>query len=75
MAKQTLYVLCTQCDEPIHTGISLTPEEFNDEYRTIGPHQVQCEKCGTMNLWSKTEMWPESVLGEKLIRKTPGGGQ
>jgi ribosomal protein L37E len=59
-----LYVICDKCGKPTDTGILADPDlagtaAFHNNHST-------CSHCGHMILWSKTELWPESVIRTKF---------
>jgi len=67
MAAELIYVVCDQCGRPFPSGVAATMEAL--ESGTFRNNKSQCSHCGNMVLWSKAEVWPESVLREKFPKK------
>jgi hypothetical protein len=60
MPAERVYVYCDTCKRPVPTGLSIDPEALKTA--TIRNNVTVCAVCGSKNLWSKAELWPESLV-------------
>ena len=66
MSTETVYVVCDKCNKPTPSGLAADPATLADPSNTMRNNQTQCKHCGNMVLWSKAELWPESVARERF---------
>lgn len=66
MPVQPVYVVCDKCGKPMPSGIAADDATLADTSNTFRNNQTQRPSCGHMVLWSKAELWPESVVKEQF---------
>lgn len=61
--EDTVYIVCDNpaCGKAYPCGMSFPIESLKDPSNTIRNNKTTCPYCGTVNLWSKAELWPHSV--------------
>ena len=64
--SERIWVICDKCGEANPSGISVAPEALDS--LKLSNNTTVC-KCGHEILWSKAEVWPESVLKKHKGRK------
>ena len=68
MASEPIYVVCDRCGKPTPCGISADLATIQNPTNVFRNNRTKCPHCEVEHwiLWSKAELWPESVaLGKK----------
>lgn len=65
MAIEPIYVVCDKCGKPTPSGIAADIKTIQDPTNVFSDNVTTCQFCGHPNLWSKAELWPESLAKQK----------
>ena len=69
MPSELVYLICNVCGKPTPSGIAADPETLANTSNTFRDNVTECSICGNPILWSKAELWPESVVKEHFRPK------
>ena len=61
MPVQDVYVVCNDCKKPFRSGLVADDSILADRPNSFRSNQSRCPFCGQRVLWSKAEVYPESV--------------
>lgn len=66
IAVENVYVNCDNCKKATPSGIRADPATLADTSNTLRNNRTRCGHWGQMVLWSKAELWLESVVPEQF---------
>jgi len=66
MSVEPVYLVCDKCEKPTPSGIAGDPATMADKSNAFSNNRSRCTHCGNIILWSKAELWPESVIRERF---------
>jgi hypothetical protein len=66
MAVEPVYVVCDRYGKPTPTGMAMDLGTLTNNTNTFSNNRTQCSHCENLILWSKAELWPQSVVDEKF---------
>ena len=62
MPEERVYVLCTRCAHLVPTGQFIDPDVLPSKIDRLSENRTLCQVCGNWVVWSKTKVWPASVV-------------
>jgi hypothetical protein len=65
MAIEKIYVMCDACNTAVYSGLSVALNNLEQSKNQLRNNQTKCSACGHLILWSKAELWPESLAKTK----------
>ncbi len=66
MQSEEVYMVCDKCGTATPSGLTASIEAIRDASNTFRNNQTDCPVCRNMILWSKAELWLESVAKQRL---------
>lgn len=73
MPEERVFVACDQCGRPVPTGLFIDPSTLAETQDRFGENRTKCPTCDHWIVWSRTRIWPESVVLQRF-GKLPGTG-
>jgi hypothetical protein len=64
MKSEMIWVICDKCSRPMPSMLSMDAASLADPSK-IRNNETRCA-CGHMVLWSKAELYPQSVLEQRF---------